>query len=94
MAKDIIFDTEKILNRPAMVTISKTSGLAGIAYWMNAHYALKGERALTKKDPLVIRVKELIDAMYADGRTTLMGEEEILAVIADALKEFDTEYDL
>lgn len=89
-----IFNTEKILNRPCEVAISNTSGLAGIAYWMNAHYALKGERALTKKDPLVIRVKELIDAMYADGRTTLMGEEEILAVIADALKEFDTEYDL
>ena len=30
-----IFDTEKILNRPATVTISKTSGLAGIAYWIN-----------------------------------------------------------
>ena len=61
---------------------------------MNAHYSLKGERALDKKDPLVVRTKELIDAMYADGRNTLMGEEEILAVIAEARKEFDTGYDL
>jgi isopropylmalate/homocitrate/citramalate synthase len=89
-----IFNTEKILNKPCEVAISNTSGLAGIAYWMNSHYSLKGERALDKKDPLVVRVKELIDAMYADGRNTLMGEEEILSVIAEALKEFDTGYTL
>ena len=89
-----VFNTEKILNKPCEVAISNTSGLAGIAYWMNAHYSLKGERALDKKDPLVVRTKELIDAMYADGRNTLMGEEEILAVIAEARKELDTGYDL
>ena len=37
-----IFDTEKILNRPATVGISNTSGLAGLAYWMNVNYALEG----------------------------------------------------
>ena len=36
-----IFDTEKILNRPVQVAISNTSGLAGIAHWMNRHYQLK-----------------------------------------------------
>ena len=30
-----VFDTKKLLNRPASVQISKTSGLAGIAYWIN-----------------------------------------------------------
>ena len=33
-----IFNTEKILNRPAEVAISNTSGLAGIAYWINTYY--------------------------------------------------------
>ena len=89
-----IFNTEKILNRPCEVAISNTSGLAGIAYWMNAHFSLKGERALDKKHPLVVRVKELIDAMYADGRNTLMGEEEILAVIAEANGEPGAGYTL
>ena len=29
-----IFDTEKFLNRPCKVAVTNTSGLAGIAYWV------------------------------------------------------------
>ncbi|MBQ8319982.1 MAG: 2-isopropylmalate synthase [Clostridia bacterium] len=72
-----IFDTEKILGRPASVSISNTSGLAGIAYWLNMNYGLVGERMLTKQDPLVIAMKAKIDELYADGRTTVMGDEEL-----------------
>ena len=72
-----IFDTEKILNRPPEVSISNTSGLAGIAYWLNMHYGLKGDKALTKSDWLVQEMKARVDAMYTDGRTTVMGEEEL-----------------
>ena len=35
-----IFDTKKLLNRAASVMVSKTSGLAGIAYWINENYGL------------------------------------------------------
>lgn len=76
-----IFDTETILNRPPEVAISNTSGLAGIAYWINKHYKLPEFRAVTKNDEIVIRTKEAIDALYADGRTTLMGEEELVTII-------------
>ena len=72
-----VFDTEKILNRPAEVSISNTSGLAGIAYWMNTHYSLAGDNMLTKQDALIVKMKELIDAKYADGRTTIMGDSEL-----------------
>ena len=85
-----IFNTEKILARPCEVAISNTSGLAGIAYWINTHYKLSGEAALDKKSPLVIRVKELVDAEYEDGRNTLMGEDELIKIIAKASKEFNT----
>ncbi len=81
-----IFDTEKILNRPAEVSISNTSGLAGIAYWINRHYRLPIERQLSKQDKLVVAVKEKIDELYSDGRTTVMGEAE-LAEIVRALSE-------
>ena len=30
-----IFDTGKFLNRPPLVAVSNTSGLAGIAHWIN-----------------------------------------------------------
>ena len=74
-----IFDTEKILNRPASVLVSKTSGLAGIAYWLNEHYHLKGDEAFTKKDPLVIAMKEWVDREYEDGRQTALSTGELEA---------------
>ena len=72
-----IFDTEKILKRPAEVSVSNTSGLAGIAYWINKHYQLSGEKAVVKQDWIVQEMKTQIDALYADGRTTVMGEDEL-----------------
>ena len=72
-----IFDTEKILKRPAEVSISNTSGLAGIAYWINKHYKLPPDKAVTKQDKIVQEMKQKIDELYADGRTTVMGEEEL-----------------
>ena len=87
MMKDVeiynIFDTEKILNRPASVSISNTSGLAGIAYWLNKHFKLPPDRQVSKQDWLVVTMKEAIDALYADGRTTVMGEDELEALVRD-----------
>ena len=76
-----IFDTEKILNRKAEVAISNTSGAAGIAYWINKHLKLSGEDAVTKQSPIVISVKREIDELYEDGRTTLMGNDELMEII-------------
>ena len=76
-----IFDTDKILNRPPEVAISNTSGLAGIAYWINKHLGLDGDDAVTKKSPIVVKVKEEIDRLYDDGRTTVMGNDELMQII-------------
>ncbi|MBO5089332.1 MAG: 2-isopropylmalate synthase [Clostridia bacterium] len=78
-----IFDTEKILNRPATVTISKTSGLAGIAYWINTNYRLSGDDALDKKDPLILKLKEWVDAEYEDGRQTALSNFELESKIEE-----------
>lgn len=72
-----IFNTEKILNRPASVSVSKTSGLAGIAYWINNNYNLKGEKSIDKKHPLVIALKEWVDREYEDGRQTALSDIEL-----------------
>ncbi len=72
-----IFDTEKILNRPVSVLLSKTSGLAGIAYWINQHYGLKADDAVDKKSDVVVKMKEWIDAEYEDGRQTSLSDLEI-----------------
>lgn len=72
-----IFDTEKILNRPAAVVISKTSGLAGIAYWINQNYHLSGDKTVNKKSDLVVKLKSWIDKEYEDGRQTALSRSEI-----------------
>ena len=72
-----IFNTEKILGRAATVLISKTSGLAGIAYWINDYFKLKGERQVAKNDELVIALKEWVDEIYEAGRVTSLAVNEI-----------------
>ena len=72
-----IFNTEKILNRKPSVMLSKTSGLAGIAYWINENYNLTANESVDKKDPLVIKLKEWIDQEYEGGRQTSLSTHEI-----------------
>ena len=74
-----IFDTKKILGRPASVLVSKTSGLAGIAYWINEHYGLEGADTVTKRDALVVMMKEWVDAQYEHGRQTALSTGELEA---------------
>ena len=82
-----IFDTEKLLNRPATVEISKTSGLAGIAYWVNQNYGLSGDNRLEKTDPLIRELKQWVDQEYADGRQTMISHKEM----EDKIKELSHE---
>ena len=79
-----IFDTEKFLGRPPLVSVSNTSGLAGIAHWINSYYRLEPERQLDKGSPLVAEVKKWVDAEYEAGRVTVITDEELKKVIADA----------
>ena len=76
-----IFDTNKFLNRPAAVMITKTAGLAGIAYWINEYFSLKDARKIDKHDPLVTSLKEWVDKEYENGRVSALSDEEILAQI-------------
>ena len=72
-----IFDTAKILNRPALVAVDSHSGLAGVAHWINSYFRLKGDETIAKNDPLVVAVKNEVDALYEAGRNTVMGDEEL-----------------
>lgn len=76
-----IFDTEKFLNRPVLVAVSNTSGLAGIAHWINTRFKLKGEDKIAKDDALVVKVKEWVDGEYEDGRVTTIADDELIAKI-------------
>ena len=72
-----IFDTKTILDRPASVMVSKTSGLAGIAYWINENYGLTDDAAIAKNDPLVAQLKAWVDDLYDSGRQSSMSRHEL-----------------
>ncbi|MBO5928124.1 MAG: 2-isopropylmalate synthase [Clostridia bacterium] len=72
-----IFDTTKLLNRPMHVSINNTSGLAGVAYWVNEYYNLPKEHKIDKSHPVVAKIKEMIDKEYANGRQSVMGDDEL-----------------
>jgi len=82
-----IFDTEKFLNRPVLVAVSNTSGLAGIAHWVNTFFKLKGERAVNKSNPIVAKVKEWVDEEYETGRVTVITDDELMRIIHRAETE-------
>lgn len=86
-----IFDTEKFLNRPVLVSVSNTSGLAGIAHWMNTYYHLEGERAVDKNSELVHLVKEKVNQQYDDGRVTVMTDAELTEMINDCCQKLQIE---
>ena len=78
-----IFNTRKILGRAPGVAISNTSGLAGIAYWINDHYGLTGSDMVDKDSEIVVKLKEWVDEMYSGGRTTCLSNREL----EDKIKE-------
>jgi len=78
-----IFDTKRLLNRPASVMIGKTSGLAGIAYWINDNYDLTGDAAVAKNDPLVAQLKAWVDEEYENGRQSTLGRHELEAKVQE-----------
>ena len=86
-----IFDTDKFLNRPVLVAVSNTSGLAGIAHWINTYFKLPDERKVDKNTRLVKEVKEWVDSEYEGGRVTVITDHELLKVIDEANKRIGGE---
>ncbi len=80
-----IFDTEKFLKRSCKVAISNTSGLAGIAYWIQSNIP-KG-KDIRKDNPGIITIKNWIDEEYRQGRTTTISDEELFALVRQHMPE-------
>lgn len=82
-----IFDTNKLLNRPATVSISNTSGLAGIAYWLNNTYKLlDSDNKISKQDPITLHLKNWVDKQYENGRQTIISTKELKLAVEEYLK--------
>ena len=73
-----IFDTETILNRPPKVSVTNTSGVAGIGFWVNEYRRNHGEAELGKDHPLIRKIYEWVTSEYDGGRVTMISDNELV----------------
>lgn len=85
------FDTDKILNCPAVVAVNEYSGLAGIAAWINCYYKLKDDEKIGKRDERIIPIKHWVDEQYEKGRTTVIRSEELRDLVIEMMPEVHKE---
>lgn len=89
------FDTAKILKRPLTVNITDKSGVAGIAHWINSHFALVGRDRMEKTHPAIAQINKWVIKQYDDGRVTSLSEEEIERQVRIHMPEiFSSEFSL
>lgn len=72
-----IFDTDSILGCPPKVSITNTSGIAGVAYWINQYLARQNKPQVAKTDALVRQVYAWVMQQYEEGRITIISDEEM-----------------
>jgi len=90
-----IFNTAKILNRPISISVNDKSGLAGIAQWINSHFALTGKDRVEKTHPGVAKINRWVTKQYEEGRTTAISDQEMEKVTRKYLPEiFVSEFDM
>ncbi len=90
-----IFNTAKILNRPISISVNDKSGLAGIAQWINSHFALTGKDKVEKTHPGVAKINRWVTKQYEEGRTTSISDQEMEKVARKYLAEiFVSEFDI
>ncbi len=89
------FDTNRVLNRPLAINITDKSGLAGIAHWVNSHFALVGQDRIEKTHPGVAKINKWIIKQYDEGRCTSISEQEIEHLVRLYIPEiFVSEFEL
>lgn len=89
------FDTERILNRPIAINITDKSGLAGIAHWINSHFALVGKERIDKTHPGIAKINKWITRQYEEGRVTFISDEEMEHLVRRYIPEmFVSEFEI
>ena len=77
------FDTQRLLNRPVSVAITDKAGAAGIKHWIEARYEIE----IAKHDPHIAKIKDRIDAEYADNRVSAISDDEMRRWMREAFDD-------
>jgi len=75
-----IFDTDTLLNRPPKVSITNTSGVAGISYWVNNYMKSKKLPPVEKTDSRIQDIYSWVMAQYDEGRITMISDDELIEI--------------
>lgn len=81
-----IFDTDSILDCAPKVAVSNTSGLAGVAYWVNRYVAKRGGTPYDKNDSVIVDIYSWVTSQYDAGRITMISDDELEEQYLIALK--------
>jgi isopropylmalate/homocitrate/citramalate synthase len=81
------FNTRKILGSNPCVAITKTSGLAGIVFWINNHYNLDRIDKVQKSNAGIKKIYDWIMKQYQNGRIIPISDDELLALIEKIMPE-------
>ncbi len=73
-----------------LCAVSNTSGLAGIAHWINTYFKLTGEKQLDKTSPVVAEIKKWVDRQYEDGRVTVITDGELIEQLEEVRKKLES----
>jgi len=85
------FNTRKILGSNPCVAITKTSGLAGIIYWINNHFNLTEDKRLEKRNSGVKKMYNWIMEQYRNGRIIPISDVEMINLVKKYLPELSIE---
>jgi citrate (Re)-synthase len=89
------FDTRKVLDRTITINLTDKSGLAGIAHWINSHFALTGKDKIEKTHPGVAKINKRILKAFEEGRVTAISDEEMEHVVRRNIPEiFPSEFEM
>ncbi|MBN1412439.1 MAG: histone-lysine N-methyltransferase [Spirochaetales bacterium] len=90
-----IFNTGKLLNRPIGVQITDKSGIAGIAWWLNAQMGMAEQERIEKHHPGIKKIYDWVLDQYEMGRTTCISDEEMTWLAKKFLPDnFKSEFDV
>jgi len=84
----IVSETKRFKDDLTCMSITGSSGNAGIAYWLNSFLDLDDSECISENDPIVCHIKAWVDAQYDNGRTLPITDEEILDLVKDRLPNF------
>ena len=82
-----LINARAVASPPPLVSVSNTSGLAGIAHWINTYFHLSKEESMDKNSELVKLVKVWVDEQYDEGRVTVITDSELLEVISQSCEK-------